>query len=639
MYSHDFFDDIDYDDGYEDHPDPLVQYEIDMGFNMEDYPENVVCYLEEAVQELQQKGSAVPKNVNKLFAAAVPKLSVPATREECIEGFEKLKLAHRAVFEKLKPTLMDHIDHVQLIIEQCDKYADFLDALKGDDGEFHPTDLHTWSSEVYDHKYDLESMLGDAELEMRQLDTPELLIQMQRMLEGQTKELKYWFLVDHNEFSAHLHEKEKKQALTMHKPAQRPLPMEISALIYSYCDLETCISLREASTFWYTSFQHSDSLLEANMRSRNPWMEPEGEMKTWGDCILVHVARLRQWKILTDKNELKIDENEKKEKPTTKITMATPLQYREKLPTSFKPFAKHTNDTMECYNCLYFHEEVFGDDKRYEKTMSPWTFEKEQFEESQIEIVSSNETETVIKSWGYEITLPGKDHKFSRGPYGAASPVLVRQHTVVVRVKEGPDFVFPKDKLHYKYAARVEAQCFVGKEIGGVFMVDDAKIRMAQNPIYSYSLFDSYHGKMHDYISTEVDPTERNGDFMLKYYDYQVIAPVAVYCGQVYVIFNGWLLPSFMDLHTHKVYYNRDKAIQCNLGELKQYHFSCGARRFLYAPSKYGVYLVDLESREITNVQSCSRGEGDRMYVGYEEGRFMARCLAKKSWWKLQGEM
>lgn len=87
----------------------------------------------------------------------------------------------------------------------------------------------------------------------------------------------------------------KKQPFTMNVD----IPIEVAGLIFSHCDLESIVQLRQVSPFWYSTYQSLEGVLKTKVQSRNPWMEPGEngtELETWGDCALAFVGRLKSGK-------------------------------------------------------------------------------------------------------------------------------------------------------------------------------------------------------------------------------------------------------------------------------------------------------------------------------------------------------
>ncbi|RMI95679.1 hypothetical protein BD777DRAFT_129531 [Yarrowia lipolytica] len=65
------------------------------------------------------------------------------------------------------------------------------------------------------------------------------------------------------------------------------LPPETVYNIFAHAELETCVDLREVSTFWYAAFNQ----LDARLLKQKPG-EDGTELKTWRDCVRVFVGRL-----------------------------------------------------------------------------------------------------------------------------------------------------------------------------------------------------------------------------------------------------------------------------------------------------------------------------------------------------------
>lgn len=70
-------------------------------------------------------------------------------------------------------------------------------------------------------------------------------------------------------------------------PAQfsSSLPLEVKLLVYSFCDLETCASLREVDSEWYRLFQQMEHLLRHKMRISNPWIKPGKKAEKRQDLV------------------------------------------------------------------------------------------------------------------------------------------------------------------------------------------------------------------------------------------------------------------------------------------------------------------------------------------------------------------
>ncbi|KAG5354958.1 hypothetical protein CJU89_6770 [Yarrowia sp. B02] len=99
--------------------------------------------------------------------------------------------------------------------------------------------------------------------------------QLQQLVEKQSPHLKEWMFSEHlSQFSSHLVERKttKPDVSIAPRPSmENPhLPSEVKNIIYSMTDLETCVTLREVNSEWYSCFQNLDSVLCSKMAERNP---------------------------------------------------------------------------------------------------------------------------------------------------------------------------------------------------------------------------------------------------------------------------------------------------------------------------------------------------------------------------------
>lgn len=193
------------------------------------------------------------------------------------------------------------------------------------------------------------------------------------------------------------------------------LPAEIAATILSFCDVETAVRLRQASSFWYNTFWSSAAILEPMMKARQPWMRPEGYLQSWQDCVLVFVARLvsKQRKIVHNFDLLK-------ETSKSYIVDRLPvfeLKQGQEMPSNFV---------------------------NVEEGPAAETWKE----------VSSSDHETAISVRDMLISLPAgvrpAADDFCEGP-----GVTVQDHAIVVRADNYLSYVLPRDKqkkLHHKNA-------------------------------------------------------------------------------------------------------------------------------------------------------------------------------------------
>lgn len=137
-----------------------------------------------------------------------------------------------------------------------------------------------------------------------------------KMMENQTPEAKKAVLVDHNVFSQHLQSDSLKTRPTvLLEEKQRGainsafLPPELATMIYSHCDLETCVNLRQVNAVFYSVYYHCEPMLQTKLRKKVPWFQLETDISTWADCVLVFVKRLTgttKWKTTKNISNVKV---------------------------------------------------------------------------------------------------------------------------------------------------------------------------------------------------------------------------------------------------------------------------------------------------------------------------------------------
>lgn len=169
---------------------------------------------------------------------------------------------------------------------------------------------------------------------------------IQDMMEGQEEELQLWLFEDENAFSKHFHRdsrdtsKPKACIGEQSRASGVAFPPENTSLIYAHSDLMSCAKLRQVSTHFYKVFQVCESLMQQKIRQRHPWVKPEGDLQTWGDCVLVLANRL------ASKKWTKVDTLEKMKMPARGAKLATnlvahQLQHGETLPDGFEIINSH----------------------------------------------------------------------------------------------------------------------------------------------------------------------------------------------------------------------------------------------------------------------------------------------------------
>lgn len=76
------------------------------------------------------------------------------------------------------------------------------------------------------------------------------------------------------------------------------LPNEILAIVYQYCDLETCVIMSQTCTAFLDMYLSSEPLLEELLLARCPWILPQddgSEIETWAQLAYVFFYRMHSY--------------------------------------------------------------------------------------------------------------------------------------------------------------------------------------------------------------------------------------------------------------------------------------------------------------------------------------------------------
>lgn len=383
------------------------------------------------------------------------------------------------------------------------------------------------------------------------------------LLAKQTDEVKQTILVDNNPYSVHLTNKTslKPPVILSHDNRVRiRLPLEISSLIFSMCDLETCAILREASFFWYNLYQDYD--FQQKLSLRCPWFTPGDDIRTWADCALVFAARLRTYQPV--EGDITFPEGYM----DTKLLVGRELKFKERLPSSFEGLQEHT---IKCNKfCDKMHGKyVVTDLKSYESVNLDEEFEV------------TDESDCILSYSNTTLTLPP-----------GSSVLLCENSKSGIFVYCQPyTYVFLRDKPHYKDAICVPFGAYYS-EINGVI------VRSVPGGFYALADFASKTFVEYPAIH-EVSSKGYRSDSC------EAAQPVACYNGLVWRCHTpGQVLGSFMDLQTGKQYYGNKKLFKYASWTLNE------AMTTLKQCSRYphlvltrcnkGLILHDLKNVEVT---------------------------------------
>lgn len=362
------------------------------------------------------------------------------------------------------------------------------------------------------------------------------------------------------------------------------LPIEISTLVYSHCDAESAVALRLTSLNWYLAYQTCDHVLKPIIQSRNPFIFPEGQLKSWGDCLLVFVSRLPcrankkrniskrdKWVAVSSFSKIPRFGNSDVT-PTTKQVLALELKPGEKINSAFELIDNHNGD-------LLF-------DARTRES-----------QEQQYKVLVDSNKEKIIDYYGNKISLsPGTD----------ISRFVMFRHHLHVYGHRGSGLRFAlhdKHPLHHRKALYVFSEW---TEIGRFsFWSNESLGRVSW--LYNHN----------DKLNNKYGPTETYG-----------LSPIAAYNGVVWMTDNHAqkLVPTLIDLDRPKaVYYRRDWLMSLNKGSPQQ----CQNGRFVKIHESEHLELLDLEKRAVYRVEkpkceASQLSEGGVFVPGFVGDNFQA---------------
>lgn len=528
-----------------------------------------------------------------------PQLAVPASREDCLEGVRLLKECFHKTIPIAKEVLIRDVKaYLQRLID--------LRAMYGTSQRQKVAHLRRQQKEMvsgmpHDYKHLYNSCLS--------------ILQgaIQDMMQGQDEELTLWLFEDENVFSKQLHRDRdtSKPKVCIGEQARASgvvFPPEITSLIYEHSDLASCVQLRQVSTHFYNVFQVCESLLQKKIGQRHYWMKPEGDLQTWGDCVLVLANRL------ADKKWTKVDTLDKMKVPAggDKLAInlvARKLQHGETLPEGFEVINSHYKGCKG--GCDFAHFSNI----RNPTALDLRTLALSSTSFGQREIVSSDESGTVVKYADLEITLPPsitradvhrEKYSFSR------ETVRLGRNFVIVKTRKGY-FVFPRDKeLHFDHAHHVQSERHP-IEVGKLLALSETEVEGTDIVRYSFHDFEA---------ATRFDYAPQSHSY-----------PVAVYNGVLWWnIVDKGLVPTFIDLETpDKIHYRRDRTI-C-VPELDYEFVHCSNPRYLVIKSRRSDTsntLIDLLTGSATSVQGRPKNHAVRIIDGFVNDKFSPRYITSE---------
>lgn len=454
------------------------------------------------------------------------------------------------------------------------------------------------------------------ESELRVMDTfpriKQLLLQgnLMQLILNESEALRSWFWKgEMAEFHSHI--KLAKSTLPLatidfsaSAVAPYKLPLEVMEMIYTFADLETCITLRQLNKRWYAAFQN-ERLMESKMRERSLWIKPgDPDLKTWADCVLVFASRLQSGKWVPfsdlDKDLEKLRGNQTVEK---KILVGISHYLGEKLPADFKGM-------MDKREELGLQKTVLGEPEYF---VDPWTYKVRRSGQPH-EVVRSDENGTVIRFEGVEITLDPsvRPHEISHEYQHTMGRFMhVGDYAIFIPTKNRTGYVFPRDKPHFKHALKIDRDCEAFWEAGDIFLLKkQGEFSLVDLATKKTVLLDKNFGRC-------------GCDHW----------PAASYNGLLWTAKDDVLFPTFVDLENPEVaYYRADRAIFIGSTD-EQEDYSQGSKsrglgQFVFRKRIKSTLMIDLASGVCTSLEDSHgwtfMGKLE-LIAGFKNGEFQLR--------------
>lgn len=550
----------------------------------------------------------------------------PVSMAECNDWFDKLKLKHSDIdtrYQLEKKEVDAKLERQSKLLITMSKEMKRQWGERKKTGDLDPRLLKLSIESLDAIKLDLERARLTQDHVLKVENQRQLLVQTNlfKFMKNQNENVKLCFYKLHlAEYASHLENKSGgnlRPATVLDSSQNRSdsrFPPEIMLMLYSFCDVETCVALRGVNSGWFSAFNQIEPLFKGMLKYRNPWIKPgDGDLITWTDCALVFVARIKssKWKCTTGTGGDSLYTGV--EPPRRKAVVASELKLGERLPGNFKSLIQ--DGGCEAKLCRHFHanhqEEkigITGLHARIELTMDMWSGDTKETSPWYRELDHlSNETEAVILHKGVLITLPGSVD-FEETVY------LNIFFTWITAQIKNQIWVMPRDKPHYKHGVFFDGYTTAAEDIPGIL--------------------DLGKPDSHDRFHVDVE-TQQFLPLHWMSWDNRDL-PLAWYNGTIWWAYGQKFVPSFVDMQQpEKTYYRPDRVItglrarsECIQGDK-----SLGLGRYILMGAGKGtstVDLVDLESRCVTSItppHGWERDRSHRFFLGFTEGQFHARYM------------
>lgn len=543
-----------------------------------------------AAKNIERDCYALIDQLERGLEAAGPVLKTSKSSDECFAAYSRLLAGFNSLVAQLelpRKQLQDRYS-AEVVDRRLDLEA-LYSRLAADFPESKPIyrNLRSKSRRIRRElgEWDLSVPLADLLSSAVHGHRDELLVQIQchKMMEEQFPEQRDLILVERNFATKHLMlsaslrvgvASSKAVRLGDSNQASSAIPPEISTIIFSHCDLESCVTLRQVNRSWYSAFQQCESALEAKLHERNPWMFPEaGMMNSYAKCALVYVKRLSGGKWGTVQRLVDLEKLKPGLTPVQQV-LARELKSTEKEPCN----TFHTEQGTVSHAHGIHHLKKYTNDK------------------GQLVMILEN---------GMQMTLPAR---FTE-QHTRVGSVGYRRNYTVVKI-QGHTVLYPSlssgkgfgtslaclDENWYNGQYRSEYRYH---SIGGLHSLYKRRRGLKDDYWWEYKLWDARAEKFREYTS------------------WGACHVIAVYNGLVWcLVGTNTIFPTFIDLNKspeRNVYYRFDRAVSFPHKEGTPYLHSdrlakpkrlyqCCPYRFVTYPSEQGTLFIDLETCTVTDV-------------------------------------
>ncbi|AOW05921.1 YALI0E24585p [Yarrowia lipolytica CLIB122] len=568
---------------------------------------------EEIGQDLKQKGERLSKHYAEQLEQALttPVLAVPSTKEQCIEATRDLKHKYNKLVEELRPSR----DSFQLSLN---RHVALLKRVDQMSRQFSRKVRKQTEKDKFlgyqDRALDSLSFFFDR-ASRDDLDSETLQKCLQEMMEGQDEELREWYFMEElSRFGRHVTEslRPKPDVIIEDKVVSLSRRLELSpeciSLVYSHCDLETCVSLRQVSSAWYKVFGQINHIWRSKMRERNPFIEPgDADMKSYADCVLVFVARLK-WPTVSNLNDMEVSG----EPAERNKVVGFELGLNEKLPSNFTGMMPFESGCTVA--CDHFFALAAWESQEFIRDL--WDLSSRPKDEP-YEVIGVGEHGTVVKYRDIEVTLPPSVRPEDIVPFtGHNTPVHLGTMIITVELLDGRMISIPRDDPHYEHGYIFNAPGARLFQIGNVHFARESPGLIHKKAVYRYRFADFESRKMIEYGAG------------------RHVYPVAAYNGCIWwhlMAVPNSLVPTFVDLRTpEKIHFQPNRAICGVSAKLFEQSFrDRDTSQFVVSITDIGIQVVDLDRGVITEVTGPSDKPAARFFPGYWNGKFMARCMSE----------